>query len=312
VTLAANGSLYGTTGSGGANNGGTVFNLRPPVSFCRSVSCPWDETILYNFSGSNDGRNPQSGVIFDSSGNIYGANVNGGGGGAGVVYEMSPSDGGWSYQTLYTFTGGQDWANPSSPLMFDRAGNIYGTAAAGGQPGCAGFGCGTVYQLTPSGSGWTEHTLYTFHDSTDGAEPSAGLVADGDGNLYGATCCGDENGGTLFYLSPSGGSWSFYLVYDLVGTGPGPSANLVRDGAGNLYGASWGDGRYGRGVVFKLTPTNNGWIYTSLHDFTGGSDGGNAEGGLAIDGEGNIYGTTYQGGLQSCAYCGVVYKITPQ
>ena len=311
VTVGPNGSIYGTTATGGTGIGGTVFNLRPPATFCRSVLCPWDETVLYNFTGGSDGRNPQAGVVFDASGNICGTNVNGGGGSVGVVYEMTPSNGGWTYQLLYTFTNGQDGANPSSLLTFDSSGNIYGTAAAGGQPGCSGFGCGTVYKLTSSGSGWSEHTLYSFQDGSDGANPAAGVIMDTAGNLYGATPGSNSNGGTVFQMNPSGGNWIFNLAYDLTGVGPGPVANLVRDRAGNLYGASWGDGLYGQGAVFKLTPANGGWTYTSLHDFTGGADGGNAEGGLVMDSNGNLYGTTYQGGLSSCGYCGVVFEITP-
>lgn len=308
-TVGPNGTLYGTTGDGGTNDSGAVFHLQPPPNVCRSVSCPWDGTGLYHFTRGSDGGNPQSGVIFDARGNIYGTNVNGGSG-YGVVYEMTPSGDGWTYQVLYTFTGGQDGANPASLLLFDSAGNLYGTAMSGGLPGCAGFGCGTVYKLSPSGSGWTETTLYSFTNGTDGAEPSAGLVADSAGNLYGATPGSNGNGGTVFELSPSGGSWTFNLIYDLSGPGPGPSQNLVRDAAGNLYGVTWGDGAYDQGNVFKLTPTGNGWTYTSLHDFTDGSDGSNALGGLTMDSNGVLYGTTYDGGSSECA-CGVVFEITP-
>jgi len=310
-TFGPNGTLYGTTGIGGTHGEGTVFNLQPPANFCRSESCPWHETTLYNFARQGDGGNPQAGVIFDASGNIYGTNVNGGGGSVGVVYEMTPSHGSWTYQVLYTFTDGQDGAYPSSLLIFDSAGNLYGTTTSGGLPGCQGFGCGTVYKLTSSGSGWAEHTLYSFLDGTDGSAPSAGVLMDSAGNLYGATPGSNVTGGTVFELTPSGGNWTFNLAYDLSGDGPGPTQNLVRDAAGNLYGATWGDGLYGQGVVFKLTPTNGGWTYTSLHDFTGGSDGGNALGGLAMDSNGNIYGTTYMGGLPGCGYCGVVFEITP-
>ena len=161
-------------------------------------------------------------------------------------------------------------------------------------------------------NGWTEHTLYTFQDGADGALPSGGLVADSAGNLYGATPGSDgAPGGSVYELSPSGGSWTFHLLYDLSGDGPGPSQNLVRDSAGNLYGASWGNGLYGQGVVFRLTPTSNGWVYTDLHDFTEGDDGGNALGALAIDNNGTLYGTTYEGGVNGCVGCGVVYEITP-
>ena len=308
VTLGSNGILYGTTAGGGSNGDGAVFKLRQ--TSCHSAPCPWAETVLYSFTGQSDGRNPQAGVILDAKGNIYGTNVNGGGSKVGVAYEMKPSGSGWTYEVLYTFTGAQDGANPSSLLMFDSAGNLYGTAATGGDSGCSGFGCGTVYELTHSASGWTEHTLYSFQGGTDGGEPAAGLVADTEGNLYGTTP-GIIDGGTVFELSPFAGSWMFNLAYDANGSGPGPVNTLIRDSAGNLYGSSWGDGLYGQGVVFKLTPANGGWTYTSLHDFTGGADGGNAQGGLVMDSKGNLYGTTYMGGLPSCARCGVVYEITP-
>jgi len=310
VTIGPDGSIYGTTSVGGLDGNGTVYNLRPPPTFCRSISCPWDETILYNFTRGSDGGNPQAGVIFDPSGNIYGSNVNGGSDGQGVVYKMTRSGGGWTYQVIYPFTGGQDGSNPGN-LLLESNGNLYGPAAAGGQPGCSGFGCGTIFQLSPSGSGWTEQTLYAFHDGSDGADPQGGLITDSAGNLYGSTCCGDGSGGTIFELNPDGGNWTFNLLYDYNNnSGLGPDGNLVHDAAGNLYGASVINGLYGEGVVFKLTPSNGGWIYTDLHDFTNGTDGAWPEGGLAMDSNGNIYGTTYLGGSPECQ-CGVVYEITP-
>jgi hypothetical protein len=309
-TFGPNGTLYGSANGGGLLGHGTVFNAQPPASFCRSVSCPWLETTLYNFTREGDGANPQAGIIFDERGNIYGTNVNGGSG-WGVVFEMTPSGGRWDYQVLYTFTGGQDGGNPASLLLFDSAGNIYGTAPVGGSPGCGGFGCGTVYELSPSPSGWTERTLYSFHGGTDGSNPMAGLIADEAGNLYGVTpAINNQSGGSVFELTPSGGNWTFHLLYDLPGQGLGPQENLVRDSAGNLYGSSWGNGLYNNGVVFELSSTSNGWVYTDLHDFTGGTDGEFAIGNLAIDAAGHLYGTTYEGGSPDCA-CGVVYEVTP-
>jgi uncharacterized repeat protein (TIGR03803 family) len=305
-----NGTLYGTTNGGGENGEGTVFNAQPPATICPSVSCPWDETSLYSFTRLSDGGNPQSGIIFDSQGNIYGSNVNGGAG-YGVVYKMTPSGEGWNYQVIYTFTGGQDGANPEGQLLLDSSGNLYGTATTGGLSGCGNFGCGTIYKLSPSGSGWTETTLYSFRDGTDGAQPTGGLIADSAGNLYGATSGSDvSGGGTVYELTPNGANWTFNLLYDLPGNGPGPMENLARDSAGNLYAATWGDGAYGQGNVFKLTPTNNGWVFTTLHDFTGAADGSNALGALTIDSNGVVYGTTYDGGAADCA-CGVVFEVTP-
>lgn len=307
-TIGPNGSLYVTMNGGGTGGHGTVLNVQPPADICRSTSCPWNATDLYNFTDGSDGGNPQSGVIFDSHGNIYGAVVNGGSG-YGTVYEMTPSGSGWSYQVIYSFTGGGDGSNPDSPLIFDSAGNLYGEAMSGGLPGCQGFGCGTIFKLSPSGPGWTETTIYSFQDGSDGAEPSGGLIADSAGNLYGATPGSDSNpGGTVFELTPSGGNWTFNLIYDLPGAGPGPTGGVARDSAGNLYGATWGDGAYGYGNVFKLTPSERGWIFTSLHDFTNGSDGSNADAAPIVDGNGVLYGTTYNGGANSS---GVIYQVTP-
>ncbi len=156
VTIGPNGSLYGTTYVGGNGDGGTVFNVKPPPKACATVLCPWNETVIYRFSGGNDGRNPWAGVIFDQAGNLYGAAVNGGSAGDGVVYELMPSNGNWTENTLYAFTGGDDGASPLAGVIFDGAGNLYGTTESGGLGG--GFGNGVVYQLTPSGSGWTQHT----------------------------------------------------------------------------------------------------------------------------------------------------------
>ncbi len=313
ITIGPNGSLYGTTYTGGTEGNGVIFNVKPPPTPCRSVRCPWHETVLYNFRRQEDGGNAQASVVFDSRGNFYGAVVNGGVDQQGVVYEMTPSGDGWTYQVLYPFTGGTDGSNPDSLLTFDAAGSLYGSALAGGNSGCVGnLGCGTIFKISRLGGSWAETTLYTFTDGSDGSNPQSGVIFDAAGNIYSATGASDGAlGGSVFELTAHSGSYLFNLITDLRGGGPGPWNPLLRDSGGNLYGATWGDGLYGAGNVFKLTPTSNGWVYTDLHDFTGGADGGNAFGGLSMDSEGNIFGTTYMGGLQSCGYCGVVFEITP-
>ena len=235
--------------------------------------------------------------------------------GWGTVFKLTPSNGGWAESVLYSFTGGSDGASPYSDVILDQAGNLYGTTWQGGVSGCAfGTGCGTVYQLTPSGSGWKENTLYSFQSATDGGNPPAGLIFDPSGNLYGATWTdGPGGGGTVFELSPADGSWTFTSLYALNGTG-GPAGSLVMDGAGSLYGTTDSDGAHGVGSVFKLTPSNGGWIYTSLYDFTGGSDGYFPLCRVVFDTSGNLYGTTYAGGNNNdCGGygCGVVWEITP-
>ena len=315
LVIGRDGKLYGTTAFGGigpclayGHTGcGTVFTLQNPVTFCHTSYCPWIETPLYKFSGGADGSNPYGGaLVFDQAGNIYGTTY-GGGTGSGVVYKLTPAGSGWTESVLYTFAGGSDGASPWAGVTLDQAGNLYGTTAAGGA-----FGGGTVYELSPSGSGWTKRTLHSFQQQQDGGNPYAGVILDPAGNLYGATQYGGSGGGgTVFEMSPSGGSWIFTMLYSFIGSGgghaKGPVADLVMDAGGNLYGTTGGDGTYRFGSVFKLTHGGGGWTYTSLHDFTGGSDGLLPRSNLVFDGSGNLYSTAY-GGVDGN---GVVFQITP-
>lgn len=314
VIFGPNGTLYGTTLNGGQGcrgvGCGTVFKLSPPATVvCRSVLCPWNETALYRFGNVPDGASPYSEVVFDQAGNLYGTTYGGGLNDAGAVYELLPFDGGWAERVLYSFAGGDDGALPQAGLIFDTGGNLYGTASADAH-------YGTVYELTPSEFGWTEQTLHLFQDYSLGASPVGGLIFDRSGNLYGTTIYGGAHtSGTVFQLTPSQGSWTFTLLYSLAGNGTeGPSANLILDAAGDLYGTTYADGAYGFGAVFKLTRSAGAWTYTSLHDFTGGSDGGGPLGQLISDSNGNLYGTTGLGGSTegNCGStgCGVVLEIT--
>lgn len=167
VVFGPNGTLYGTTQFGGGDGCydgfgcGTVFSLRPSATACKTSICPWSETVLYRFSGGTDGAEPGYGdLIFDAAGNIYGTAREGGtgcnGNGCGVVFKLTPSQGGgWTESVIYSFTGGQDGVGPVGGLIFDKGGNLYGTTIAAGN-----YGGGTVFELTPNGSSWTEMTLY--------------------------------------------------------------------------------------------------------------------------------------------------------
>ena len=155
--------------------------------------------------------------------------------------------------------------------------------------------------------------LYTFQGGSDGGLPFAGLIIDPIGNLYGATSSGGQGGGgTVFEMMPVGSSWIFSTLNGLSGAG-GPQGNLIMDRVGNLYGTTVSDGTHVFGSVFKLTPTGGGtWTYTSLYNFTGGSDGANPYSNLVFDASGNLYGTTSAGGNLACSGgCGVVFEITP-
>ena len=315
VIVGPNGSLYGTTYAGGGtgcSDGygcGTIFNLRPSPSVCRAALCGWDETVLYRFTGGSDGANPLLGdVIFDQAGNIYGTTQNGGsancgGTGCGTVFELSPNGGGWTEKVLYSFTGaGGDGANPYSGVIFDQSGNLDGTTRQGGPAAN-----GTVFRLTPNGSSWTENILYGFPSINDGYWPYGGLMLDHSGNLFGTTSSGGLNGGgTAFEVTTSG---SVDVFFNFAGPAyGGPYGTLTSDAAGNLYGVAYDDGAYGNGSVFKLTPTVNGWSYTDLYDFTGGTDGRCPYGGALLDAQGNLYGTAAAGGQYDV---GVVWELTP-
>jgi uncharacterized repeat protein (TIGR03803 family) len=267
--------------------------------------------VLYDFKGDPDADTP-SDVIFDQAGNLYGTTLYGGIENSGTVFWLAPSGGGYTESVIYSFAGSPDGAQPAA-VIFDAAGNLYGTTVYGGREGY-----GTVFELSPSGSGWTEKVLYNFQDGTDGEYPADGVIFDQSGNLYGATVEGGSGaGGTVYELSPSNGSWTLSTLYSFTSlpNGCGPSGSLVMDAAGNLYGTTYCAGTYEFGSVFKLTPTPKPpWTYTSLHDFTGGSDGGNSTSNVTFDASGNLYGTTVYGGtLGGCggAGCGVVWEITP-
>jgi uncharacterized repeat protein (TIGR03803 family) len=319
VIFGADGTLYGTTYGGGSGGGGTLFNLRPRPTVCRSVSCPWIEAVLFPFDFGT-GYSPQGDITFDAAGNIYGTAPQGGmlhncnSQGCGVAYELTQSGGVWTEDILYNFVGGNEGSNPNSGVIFDQAGNLYGTAVADLYGGSSN---GLVFELSPSGSAWTQTVLYRFPGGEDGRNPFAGLVFDPAGNLFGATSFdGSGNGGTVYELSPSAGGWNFNLLYSLSGGSDpeGPYATLVRGSAGNLYGTTLQDGAYGYGSVFRLSPSNGSWTYTSLHDFTHTSDGAYPYGGLVLDTNGNIFGTAWGAGntgSECAAGCGVIFEVTP-
>lgn len=314
VSIATDGSLYGATMVGGSltqcQRGpgcGTVFRLQPPARACQSVLCPWLETVVYRFTPAPDAYYPTGTLIFDQAGNLYGTTRDGGAGDFGTVYEVTHANGGWTENVIYSFDY-YNGAYPAAGVIFDTAGNLYGTAVDDGY-----YINGTVYELTRSGSGWTGMAIYNFTGGEDGYQPIAGVIFDSAGNLYGATANGRPDGeGIVYQLTPSGGVWNYTPLHSFIRAyGRGPGASLVMDAAGNLYGTASGV-PLAWGSVFKLTPSNGSWIYTDLHDFTGGSDGGYPFGGVILDGNGNLYGTTYGGGNAGCVYgCGVVYEITP-
>jgi len=321
VTIAPDGTLYGTTFYGGnagygcAQGGpvqcGTVFQLRPPATACKTALCPWAETQIYEFNNYPSLFWPNFGdLILDRAGNLYGVANQGGSGRteAGGVFRLAPSDGGWTETNIYEFQGTNDGGQPLGGVTFDSAGNLFGTTFGFG--GLGNIPYGSVYELMPAGSGWTESTLYLFQNGQDGAFPKANVIVDALGNLYGTTSYGGlGNGGTVFELAHTQSGWVFNILYSLVGPiGRGSFSPLLMDAAGNLYGTTVGGGAFQQGSVFKLTYSQGGWTYNDLHDFTAGSDGRAPYGALIVDASGNLYGTAGWGGSNGN---GVVWEITP-
>lgn len=293
------------------------------------------EKVLHSFSSSatsKGGSDPAGGLIFDAAGNLYGTTVYSGAGactaiggaviGCGTVFELSPkSGGGWTEKVLYSFKNdGMDANFPLAGLVFDRAGNLYGTSDQGGIFMCDGgyTTCGTVFELIPKANGsWGEKVLHDFDDNgTDGFHPRASLTLDAAGNLYGTTWGG---GGVAFELTTATDeNWTETILHSFGnGTdGAAPQAGLIFDASGNLYGTTALGGAYEGGTVFELTPSSGGvWTENILHNFDpygpkGYSlDGYYPSGTLIFDTAGNLYGATLNGGGNYND--GAVFELTP-
>lgn len=286
-------ALFGTTEAGGTF--GTVFAI---------CNCLGREIVIHRFGTGTDGAQPIGGVVLDSAGNFFGTTSLGGAYENGTVFGAKRSGHTWTERVIYSFTGGNDGASPPAGVTVDAYGNLYGTTSFGGANGG-----GVVYKLSRSASKWTETVLYTFQGLSDGQNPVGGVVLDPAGNLYGTTFDGGINGGgTVYQLSPSGGGWTFTTLYSFSGGYGGPYNKLTLDSKGNIYGFTNGDGANGLGSVFKLTSANGGWTFTDLYDFIGGSDGASPYGSVAVDSDGNVFGTAAVGGSQNQ---GIVFEITP-
>ena len=273
---------------GGAYFSGTVFKL----------DANGVEIVLHSLGGRGD--HPLAGVVRDAAGNLYGTASLGGNpacnGGCGIVFKVNTSG---KELLLHGFTGSPDGRFPAADLIRDKAGNLYGTTLEGGG------GAGIVFKLGPKGF---ETVLYHFTVLANGEGPSGGLVRDASGNFYGVTAVGGDptcSCGVVYKLDKSG---TLTVLYRFKGGSDGyrPIGTLVRDPAGNLYGATAGGGSTNNGTVFKLD--TNG-VETILHSFAGfPSDGSGPLAGLARDSAGNLYGTTYQGGTNNG---GTAFKLTP-
>lgn len=315
LILDSAGNLYGTTAAGGSSTQctlgtgcGTVFKLTP-------TSGSWTETVLYNFQGQTkkDGAGPQATLVFDSAGALYGTTSSGGANGDGAVFKLTPPASGgttWTESVLYSFKGGNDGSNPSSALIFDAKGALYGTTPFGGANGF-----GIAFKLTPptKGTAWPETILYTFKGLSDGGKSYGALVLR-NGALFGTTLDGGVSAeGAVFELTPAkaGQPWTETVIYSFTGGNDGgkPYANLVLDKAGSLYGTTGLGGSGGYGTVFKLKAPTTGttWTESVLYSFGGGPDGSYPRSGIVFDAKGDIYSTRGVGTTNS----GVVFELTP-
>ncbi|HVI10593.1 MAG TPA: choice-of-anchor tandem repeat GloVer-containing protein [Candidatus Binatia bacterium] len=380
------GNIFGTANMGGTGCSspgcGVAFELSPTAGGI------WKETVIHQFGGGTDGKYPAS-LIADAAGNLYGTTFDGGSGqgascyGCGTVFELSPGNGQWTETILYNFQGNNDGANPAFPLLFDRAGNLYSATYGGGDLGyCDYGGCGTVFQLTPRGNGvWSESVLWRFNGGAEAYnQPSSGILATADGQLYGETINGETYGqnGSLFALNKASGEWKLSNISGFTASdGQTPFTGLVADSRGNLYGTTAGGGTADLGAVYELSPGAGGgwleqmiysfdsggrrrccvanseasqlivdsagnlygetrgggnlgggeayelslgvtgtWTEKTLYEFPGGAAGNSPTGGLVMDADGNLYGVTEFGGIdsiqgQGLSGHGVVFELTP-
>ncbi len=377
LAFGPNGELYGTTAAGetddcmGTGGCGTVFSLYHP-----SLSTNWTFSSVYSFSTVVDGSDPYGEIAFDSSGNLYGTTRYGGSGGGitsggqanctansagatpygcGTVFEMqynAPPAGPGGPTIVWNFDDSSnppscgstlDGIEPAGGVVLDGNGNLLGTTIIGGDSSSS-FGYGTAFQLTLSGSSWSEKILENLDDGYAGGYSFATLYSQSSsGPFYGTAADaggtesnGTPNDGTAFDLtsgSPTCGNWVWtriqtfpVLGYPNSPTGAkldllGPRGSLVMYN-GNLYGTQATGGDYNLGAVFEIPYSSGSWqTPVTLYSFPGGSEGAYPQGGLAVDSNGNLYGTAYTGGQPSCAInngntnnsgCGVIFKLTLQ
>ena len=354
LVIDGSGNLYGVTAYGGTGGCqllgipmgcGVVYEISPPGE----KEGQWTETILHSFQSGSDGYLPNGNLVLGSAGNLYGATAYGGGYGScnapyyqycGTVFELSPpttKGGHWAEKVLYSFKGvadgknSGDGANPNGGLVLDKTGSIYGTTNFGGNNlkgqclgGAGGTGCGIVFALEPptkKGGRWTEKLVHRFNGQ-DGSNSAAGVVFDGNGNLYGTTSAGPQNGfGLVFELRKPSERVHYWMetvlcLFNNGSNGAYPIAGLVFDAKGDLYGTATGGDQSPGGNVFQLKPPSRkggSWPLKILHGFLGSPDGAHPTAGLVLDKTGNLYGTTQWGGSgQSCqGGCGTVFEVSP-
>jgi uncharacterized repeat protein (TIGR03803 family) len=314
VTFDSYGNLYGTAVVGGT--GGSCVESGCGVVFKLTRSGgKWTESVIYNFTGGNDGYGPGGGLTLGKDGSLFGMTPTGGAQGLGVIFQLrpGPASGAWVLTVIHTFTGGKDGATGSAGrLLQDHAGTLWGVATVGGT-----HNAGTAFKLRADSAGtWKLSPIYQFKGQPDAGFPYGGLISDGDGNLFGTTYYdGANNLGSVYELSRSAtAGWTERVLYSFKGGKDGEKSisTLVRDAADNLYGTTseGGAAGCGCGTIFKLSRTASGtWLESVAHRFAGvPADGAFAYNGMVAGSPGRFYGTTVHGGNGDD---GVIYQFTP-
>jgi uncharacterized repeat protein (TIGR03803 family) len=301
------GKLYGTTQQGGGSSCaplstgcGVVFEV------AESSDGSANFRLLHALQGGKDVSTPVGNIVFDAAGNLYGVASGGGAHNLGGIFKLAPGAGGnWIETVIHSFAGPDGQVPRAGLTIDDAAGNLYGTTSLGGANGL-----GLVFELSPDSHGeWTETVLYNFQGSPDGASPWSEVSFDSQGNIFGTTGGGgNNNSGSVYELAPNGsGGWNESVIGRFKNAQIGyPHSELLLASAGDIFGVGQGDGEGGE--VFHLTQNNDGsWTETTIFTF-GAHSGINPYGGLATDAEGNLYGTTPNGGFYDL---GTVYRLSP-
>ncbi len=294
------GALYGTTRAGGANGWGIAFRLTPSKG-------AYAETVLHDFGSGNDGETPVASVVADALDNLYGTTQSGGDSQCGVVYELSPSGTSYSERIIYSFRGGGDGCEPRDRLTLASDGTFYGTTAYGGH-----FNRGTVFALTPSSDGYVESVLLRVGARDGGKFPFGGVVQDAAGDLFAAAPYGADpsESGTVFELRRSGSGYQYAIVHRFKRRnheGASPAGGLILGAGGSLFGTTLVGGAFGKGVVYALQPSGDGYSETTLFSFNG-ADGALPSTSLITDASGALYGTAFFGGSHNG---GVAFEVGP-
>lgn len=298
------GHLFGTTSGGGLHAQGVVFELAPPSG----GGTGWTQTVLWTFSGGHDGAGPQSALVMDAAGNLYGTTTQGGDHALGTVFELvrpSPGQQGWTETVLYSFAGMGDGELPRGRLLLGSDGTVYGTTPT------------TVFRLAPTGTAWGFSVLHTFAGGHDGATALGGLIQGADGTLYGTTAAGGGSDfGTVFSMRPDGSGYA--VLWEVDGgqgaAGNGPTQALAMDAGGALYGSTRADGASAFGEIFELLPPKPGrsaWKAKVLHAFALDAGGQYPQSDVLLAPDATLYGTTYGTHVGESALYGTVWRLRP-